>query len=274
MNNFIKLYKKEFMKDRKSFVITLVIIIAMTLFLYSRIGYWTPGIPTFILAVAILGFSIAAFISSFDCMGDEWEHNNHYLMLSLPVRGRDMLGAKLAWFATEFGTYILLLGACTIVVLLGEARGIGPVNNALYSAITVAAWRTYGIMVVPVLYVLVATGMLALSSYTVGSTVKRLKFWVGAISFIVPGGLLFYLSSIAMKASPAWMHIEMPLADILAWPQIESVLSDSDMVSVNLASFINSVVVGIDILALLIWTAGLVGLFFMASWLLENMVEA
>ena len=61
------------------------------------------------------------------------------------------------------------------------------------------------------------------------------------------------------------MHIEMPLADILAWPQIESVLSDSDMVSVNLASFINSVVVGIDILALLIWTAGLVGLFFL--WL-------
>jgi len=44
--NFIKLYKKEFMKDRKSFVITIAIITAMMLFLYSRVGHWTLGIPT------------------------------------------------------------------------------------------------------------------------------------------------------------------------------------------------------------------------------------
>ncbi|HPT63243.1 MAG TPA: hypothetical protein PLH24_03100 [Candidatus Atribacteria bacterium] len=272
--NFIKLYKKEFMKDRKSFVITIAIITAMMLFLYSRTGHWTPGLPTAILAVAMFGFSIAAFISSFDCMGDEWEHNNHYLMLSLPVRGRDILGAKLAWFVTEFGTYMLLLGACIIFVLLGEARGIGTINNALYSAITVAAWRTYGIMVLPVLYILAATGMLALSSYTVGSTVKRFKFWVGAISFIVPVGLLFYLSNKVMEISPAWMHVEMPLADILAWQKIENALNSNGVVSAGLTSFINGTVVGVDVLALLIWTIGFVGLFFMASWLLENVVEA
>jgi hypothetical protein len=271
--NFIKLYKKEFIKDRKSFAITLIIMTAMMLFLYSRIGYWTPGIPTFILAVTIFGFSIAAFISGFDYMGDEWEHNNHYLMLSLPVRGRDILGAKLAWFITEFGTYILLLGAYTIVVLLGEAREIDMINNALYSAITVAAWRTYGIMVLPVLYVLVATGVLALSSYTVGSTVKRFKFWVGAVSFIGSVGVLFYLSNKVMEISPAWMHIEISLGDILAWQQIESALNSANVANINLASFVNNVVIGIDMLALLIWTAGFVGLFFIASWLLENVVE-
>ncbi len=272
--NFIKLYKKEFIKDRKSFVITLIIMTTMMLFLYSRIGHWTPGIPTFILAVTIFGFSIAAFISCFDCMGDEWEHNNHYLMLSLPVRGRDILGAKLAWFITEFGTYILLLGAYTIVMLLGDIKGVNVINSELYNAITVAAWRIYGIMILPMLYILTATGMLALSSYTVGSTVKRFKFWMGAISFIGSVGALSYLSNKVMEISPAWMHVEMSLGDILAWQKIENALNSNGVISADLVSFISGTVVGVDILALLIWTAGFVGLFFMASWLLENVVEA
>ena len=185
-----------------------------------------------------------------------------------------MLGAKLAWFVTEFGTYMLLLGACTIFVLLGEARGIDTINGALYNAIAVAAWRTYGIMVLPMLYVLTATGVIALSAYTVGATVKRFKFWAGAISFIGSAGILFYLSNKVMEISPAWMHVEMPLADILAWQKIENALNSNGVVSAGLTSFINGTVVGIDILALLIWTAGFVGLFFMASWLLENVVEA
>ena len=272
--NFIKLYKKEFIKDRKSFAITLIIMTTMMLLLYSRIGYWTPGIPTFVLVVTIFGFSIAAFVSCFDFMGDEWKHNNHYLMLSLPVRGRDILGAKLVWFITEFGTYILLLGAYTIVILLGEVRGIGTINNALYSAMAIATWRTYGIMVLPVLYVLAATGMLALSAYTVGSTVKRFKFWAGAISFIGSIGALSYLSHKVMEISPAWMHVEMSLGDILAWQKIENALNSNGVISADLVSFISGTVVGVDILALLIWTAGFVGLFFMASWLLENVVEA
>lgn len=271
--NFARLYKKEFMKERKSFAVTLIITLGAAIFLYSRIGRWPTGVPTFVSMTIIFGFSIAAFINCFDYMGDEWKRNNHYLMLSLPVKGRDILSAKLAWFMTEFGTHMLLLGAYTTVMLLAELKSTDFLSAELYSGIASSVWRVYWLTLLPMLYTLACAGVLGLFSYTAGSTVRRFNFWVGAVSYILPIWLLSYLSNKAMEISPAWLHIELPLSNILAWQQMERALNSSGAMDFNFSYFMNGTFVGIDMLAVLIWTAGITGLFFLASWLLENVVE-
>ncbi|AEE96463.1 hypothetical protein [Mahella australiensis] len=271
--NFARLYKKEFMKERKSFAVTLIITLGVMLFLYSRIGQWPTGVPTFVSMTIIFGFGIAAFINCFDYMGDEWKRNNHYLMLSLPVKGRDILSAKLAWFMTEFGAHMLLLGAYTTVMLLAELKSTDVLSAELYNGIVLSVWRLYGLGMLPMLYVLASVGVLGLFSYTAGSTVKRFNFWVGAVSYILPMWLLSYISGKSMEISPAWLHIELPLSNVLAWQQIERALNSNGTNDFNLSFFMNGTFIGIDILAVLIWAAGMIGLFFLASWLLENVVE-
>ncbi|MBZ4665786.1 hypothetical protein [Mahella sp.] len=273
MMNFVKLYNKEFMKERKSFVVTLVLLFLAEAFLYSRIGHWPTGIPTFISGMIAFGVGIGAFFNSFDYMGDEWKRSNHYLMLSLPVRGWDIFGAKLAWLMTEFGTHLLLLGAYSAVILLGEARAAEVLTAQLYQGVMAMTWRVYGIMIIPMLYTLASMGILALFAYTVSRTVKQLSFLAKAVGYIVPLWLFSYLAQKVMAVSPSWMHIEMPLVDALALDQLKRGLESSGIVNVDLWGLENAVL-GIDMASVVIWAAGMVAIFIFGSWLLENRVEA
>ncbi len=270
--DFVRLYKKEFMRGQRSFGATLVITLCVMLFFFTRIGRWDTGLPTLVAMMVVFGFGIAAFIKSFDSLKEEWKHDNQYLMLSLPVRGYSILGAKLAYFMTEFGSHMLLIGAYTAIIMLAEIRSSNTLGNDLYGGIASSVWRAYGLCVLPTLYILTGAGILGLFSYTVVLTIKKFGFWVGTASYILPLWLLSDLSSAVMKVSPGWMHIEIPLSKVLSLGQIESALDRSGGV-INFAGLLNGTYVGIDMASVLVWTAGMIGLFYLASWLLENKAE-
>ena len=270
--DFARLYKKEFMKGRRSFAAVIVITLGIMFFLFTRIGRWDEGMPTLTAIMMIFGFCTAAFIKSFDYLKEEWRHNNQYLMLSLPIKGYDIIGAKLAYFLTEFSSHILLLGAYTIMMMLAELRSPNTISNKVFRALSLSAWRAYGLCILPALYILLGAGVVGLFAYTVTLTVKKFGFWVGTASYIFPIWLLSNFSSRIMKISPDWMHIEIPLSKALALSNIENAFNKSGGV-INISGMLNGAYIGIDLASVAVWTVGLAGLFLLASWLIENKVE-
>jgi hypothetical protein len=139
-----------------------------------------------VLAIPPMSLPLLAIYWGFSALGDEWRGHTHQLLLSLPVRGRTVLGAKLVAAAVGLGALALAGGGLAWWRLVPgralEASGFGRNPRLLIEGVTSVSQA--GLMLVwfvATLLMLFAAGLLA---YAVGRVVRRLQGWTAAGSFV------------------------------------------------------------------------------------------
>jgi len=160
---FSALYNKEMRELRPEIVIVVATAVLICLAMYCKSGVDARNLlifPIFLL-MGLAGF--LPFVASFKLLGREWSTNTIYLIMSLPVSGEMILGAKLAALISQY-----LLG--TLVVIASAVFWVQPHLPEIVSSI---------------------------NSMT-GSEVTLIKFIPGiAMAYLLSLTWLFYLISVS-----------------------------------------------------------------------------
>jgi len=125
LKKFFKLYSKEMRELRPEILVVLIATLVLDLLFYIKARQF----PAVIIGPSIMILGLAAllpFISSFKLLGREWNSNTIYLLLSLPVKGGNVLGSKLLALLTQylFGTIIVTAGSIILAFLLFPEPGL------------------------------------------------------------------------------------------------------------------------------------------------------
>lgn len=114
---FSALYSKEMRELRPEIIIVLAIATVICLVMLQR-PY--SGARDLLIVPIFLLLGLAAFlpfISSFKLLSREWSNNTIYVIMSLPVKGGMILGAKLAALISQYiiGTLVVIAAATLLV---------------------------------------------------------------------------------------------------------------------------------------------------------------
>lgn len=114
----LKMFSQLYTKDMRELVPEIVIVVAAAVILnglfYFNMNRYTSFHPAVFIIPTLMVLAVAAFlpfISSFKLVSREWSNNTVYLIMSLPVSGVMIMGAKLAALITQYiaGTLIAVL---------------------------------------------------------------------------------------------------------------------------------------------------------------------
>ncbi len=206
LKKFFKLYSKEMRELRPEILVVLIATLVLDLLFYIKARQF----PAVIIGPSIMILGLAAllpFISSFKLLGREWNSNTIYLLLSLPVKGGNVLGSKLLALLTQylFGTIIVTAGSIILAFLLFPEPGLVETLRQAQSAGIDTRLQTI-ISSGTLFYLMSLVGMayvIAISFFSqlLGKLVTRFSGPITAIVFIAT----FWLMGKLM--TPLWQQV-------------------------------------------------------------------
>ena len=100
MNMFYQLYLKDLYDIRTELFLSLILVFAADLAIFFRVR--DPGLAQTLAVLAVLIPVTVSFVSAIRILIKEWTNKTIYLMMSLPVRGIMVLGAKFSALMTQY----------------------------------------------------------------------------------------------------------------------------------------------------------------------------
>jgi ABC-type transport system involved in multi-copper enzyme maturation permease subunit len=206
LRKFFKLYGKEMRELRPEILVMLIATLVLDLLFYFKARQF----PAMIIGPSMMILGLAAllpFISSFKLLGREWNSNTIYLLLSLPVKGGNVLGSKLLALLTQYliGTVVVTAGGIILAFLLfpepgmaetlRQAQALG-IDTRLQTIIS-SGTLFYLMSLVGMAYVIA----ISFFSQLLGKLVTRFSGLVTAIVFIAT----FWLMNKLM--TPLWQQL-------------------------------------------------------------------
>lgn len=113
---FWRLYRNELHKLLTEILILAILAVTVNLLSYFKVS--GPAAREFGIVLGLLDLNLLVivflipFLASFRILSQEWSHQSIYLLLSLPVSGGVVLGAKLAALFSQLLIDILTVGIC------------------------------------------------------------------------------------------------------------------------------------------------------------------
>ncbi len=203
---FIELLRLEGQRGAGTFLITgaaIALVVAVGL-----VRFGTPADPLeagalfLFLVLPLFSLPVLAIVWGFLALRDEWRDHTREFLLSLPVPGRAVLGAKVVAAGVGLGALSLLAGGVAWWRLVHGSglEALGPqMRRFLPAALGTAGHAGWAFLsLLAVLLLLFAAAMLA---SVVGRTARRFGGWVTGASFL---GLLF-LWSLLPIAMARWV---------------------------------------------------------------------
>lgn len=243
--NFWQLWKKEL----KGFLRISTLFMALWIILTERgqkdVFVWFPpevdkwGSPFGVPMGAFFWFSLWAIGMAFHTLHHEWRHKSIYLLMSLPVKGYQVLGAKVA--AIVSGVLTLLPLAVGMYLFSWHeklAQYKLPALTAFYFGITVI------FMLLAIVFILSVVSQFA---FLVGKLVKRFRFVLSGTVFYL---ILAFLHDLLMKSKPS----------LIRWIPDLVIRSGTARFEAGLWFFLPMLLAGI-------------GLLFVNSWLYGRRIE-
>ncbi|HCF71394.1 MAG TPA: hypothetical protein DER33_07420 [Syntrophomonas sp.] len=197
---FTALYAKEMRDLAAETIIVAGLAVVVNLFLFFKLNH-TPYAHILVLPnLMLLGLAaFLPFISSFKLIYREWKSNTIYMLLSLPVKGALVLGAKMAALVTNYiaGTLaVLVSGFIVSLALVGE-----EIQRALQT-IHLTPGVSYGQLLGTGLlfYLLSIAGLIYLVSISFGSQIvgKLVRGYSGLVTLLVFLALLFTIQDLGL----------------------------------------------------------------------------
>ena len=230
------LFKKELKEERGWIIGGVLSILALEVFLYTRIGVWEKGIASGVSLLPLIAIPLLSLIRGYRSFKREWDTTSAIFLLSLPVnRFYISLAKTLPIIILSF-----LLTFCTtlpfLVIIHKELKSI-PINYFILRVIELSL--LYGL-------ISISLGMVSLSSYIFSRCVRRLRTLLGFFSFFLFFYLYFKLSSLLGSLPSGKVRIELT-------PKAENVTIGLSGIWI------------LTVLALIFW--------FLAGYLLERRVE-
>ena len=174
-----RLFKKELLGE-KNWIIGFCGFVLGVNFLFLPLTKITEGF----MAMAVIFFTLPAFplmtlVRAFLIWKNEWDSNTSFLLLSIPVKGYNIVLSKVGALAVEIFLYVLLVFLIPYLMLIGFTEEFRLDVLTFSKLWFLTAFRI--LLIVP----------FAMFSYLFGRIFSRAKGWITAGSLI---GLLFIYS--------------------------------------------------------------------------------
>lgn len=205
---FIELLLLEWQRHIGTLLIAGALIALVLTYAIVRFGIptdqWGAALLFLLMGLPLFSLPVLAISWGFSALGDEWRGHTHHLLLSLPVHGRTVLGAKVVAAGLGLGALSLFGGGIAWWRLLQqrgiEALALSPRQRLLLEALTPVSQLGLALLnFVSTLLVLFTAGLLA---YVVGRTAHRFQGWVTGASFI---GLLSTWALVPAESIARWL---------------------------------------------------------------------
>jgi ABC-type transport system involved in multi-copper enzyme maturation permease subunit len=206
LKKFFKLYSKEMRELRPEILVVLIATLVLNLFFYFK----AQELPAMVIVPSMMMLGLAGFlpfISSFKLLGREWNSNTIYLLLSLPVKGGNILGSKLLALLTQYliGTVVVTTGGVILTFLLFPEPGLAETLRQVQASGIDTRLQTI-ISSGGLFYLMSLVGMayiIAISFFSqlLGKLVTRFSGLITAIVFIAT----FWLMNKLM--TPIWQQL-------------------------------------------------------------------
>ena len=158
-----------------------------------------------LLALPPLSLPLLAIYWGFSTLGDEWRGHTHQLLLSLPVRGRTILGAKVVAAGLGLSALSLVGGGLSWWRLVHgrvlERLDLGRERFTIEAATSASQAGLVLVWFVATLLMLFTAGLLA---YSIGRAARRRQGWAAAISFV---GLLGVWALVPLEPLTRWLPL-------------------------------------------------------------------
>ncbi|MBO8129742.1 MAG: hypothetical protein H0Z39_11205 [Peptococcaceae bacterium] len=250
MKGLWPLYKKEFQGMWIYFVSGPVVTVIWLAFLASRAAGWLTGSawsPGTVLGWSfMLLFAIGLFtlLLGFHVLSHEWNNDTVYWLLSLPVRGYVIAGAK-----------FLTIVSWTAVTLLPAFLGINWMSLWLLDFYIPAEYFIAGYFLTT--GVMVGVALVAMLAEAIGLTVRRMRWFVTAASFV--GGLYLH-AKLSRLLEPVFSFLPtIPGLTGVSWTSERVSFSMTDM-ALALAEPVSGLVVSVL-------------MFVAVGWLIDRRLE-
>jgi len=169
----VNLFKKELLGE-KNWIIGFCGFVLGINFLFLPLAKVTEGF----MAMAVIFFTLPAFplmvlVRAFLIWKNEWDSNTSFLLLSLPVRGYNIVLSKIGALAVEIFLYVLLVFLIPYLVLTGFTEQFRIDAVTFLKLWFLTSFRI--LLLVP----------FAMFSYLLGRIFSKAKGWISAGSLIV-----------------------------------------------------------------------------------------
>lgn len=195
---FSALYGKELRDLAAEIIIVAALAVVVNVFLFFRLNHTQYMHILIVPNMMLLGLAgFLPLISSFKLIYREWKGNTIYMLLSLPVKGASVLGAKAAAVLTQYvvGTMTVMISAVLLSLALA-GPDIASAIQELYIATNVNLTQ---LAVTGVLfYLLSMAGLLYLVSISFGSQMvgKLVRTYSGLVTLVVFVALLYIMQTL------------------------------------------------------------------------------
>jgi len=169
----VSLFKKELLGE-KNWIIGFCGFVLGINFLFLPLAKVTEGF----MAMAVIFFTLPAFplmalVRAFLIWKNEWDSNTSFLLLSLPIRGYNIVLSKIGALAVEIFLYVLLVFLIPYLVLTGFTEQFRIDAVTFLKLWFLTSFRI--LLLVP----------FAMFSYLLGRIFSKAKGWISAGSLIV-----------------------------------------------------------------------------------------
>lgn len=183
---FSKLYSKE-MRELAPEMIT---VIGLAVLAYIYLFFKTHEYPLAVIGPIFMIGGLAAFlpvISSFKLLSREWKNNTVYLMMSLPVKGGMIMGAKLLALLSQYVLATLIAGVGGFLLTYALNPELGQILNTTIPGVGLNLWQLWpqGLaLYLTSIVVITYIASISFFSQMVGKLVSRFSGLVTAGVFI------------------------------------------------------------------------------------------
>jgi hypothetical protein len=173
-----RLFKKELLGEKK-WIIGFCGFVIVVNFLFLPLAKVTEGVMAIsVIFLTLPAFPLMALVRSFLIWKNEWDSNTNFLLLSLPLRGYNIVLSKVGVLAVEIFLYVLLVFLIPYLILTGFTEQF---RVDLFTFLKLWLLPAFGILfIVP----------FAMFSYLFGRVFSRAQGWITAGSLI--GIVLIY----------------------------------------------------------------------------------
>lgn len=197
---FAALYKKQMRETLPEIVVVASVTVLIGLFVYFKLGSLLSAVA--VAMVMVLGLaSFLPLISSLR-LGQEWNNNTIYLMMSLPVGGGMILGSRLTALLTQYILGTLIVGIVGMLL----AFGMFPDDFGYYLKLSLPYWDEAFLLYLLTVMILAYFISISFFSQIIGKLVSRFSGLVTIITFFA----VLWLSGKALSLMTGSMAIGFP----------------------------------------------------------------
>lgn len=131
--NLINLLKYEIVIKYKRALFFICLLTAWMVYLFTRINAWPDGGAAVVACVTAVGILVGILVSSIRILHRELNDDTGYMLYSLPVKGYDIVGAKVIAIIIEYIIYTLIFATELWIIFINTINksGMGIFNKLI-----------------------------------------------------------------------------------------------------------------------------------------------